>query len=143
MTARYSKDFRAHIAALVQFFQGRMRMSEYTIKIKYSDKPDPDDKKEKDRSYHAEMHILPEYLTAELVIYPDCRRPYKKQDWRELADTIAHEVAHLITWPLYNRIPDKLITDDANRENDQATQRIADIVLSQVHTDNLRPGCVA
>mgnify|MGYP001579766752 CR=1 FL=1 len=90
--------FKAHIRKLAEYFRKQFYCGEYSLTIEYA----IDDKgKTPERRTAAEMLINPTYLDFTLTIYPVLYEKYQEKDAYGVAEAICHEIAHLLTEPLY------------------------------------------
>lgn len=77
----------------------------------------------------ADITILDDYLKADINIYPVTFEKWK-EDSKFLRKTIAHEISHIITEPLYILIFQIYRSkDEVNRALEQTTEKISRLML--------------
>ena len=131
-----SKDsFQAHVHKLVELFRAKLHLHEWSYKLHFDVEARKRQTKWAEGSVMAEISINPAYLRFDIGFSEEFREPFKAGQSYEVARTIMHELAHVITEPLYIIAVDA-VTNTSNdfllAEREKATERIANAVLSQL-----------
>jgi len=123
------EQFKKYIRTLADYLRTTLFHGEYEMEIIYL----ADEKDRNDRFVtYAEMEIDFRYLSFKLNIYPIMRKLYNEKKGWQLANTITHEMCHLLTEPLYTfAIP---VINNTNQETleevrERQTQRIANVIM--------------
>lgn len=129
---KHPLKWQDYVRRLVVYLQVRMVLTGYTVNVDFKEKPHPDDIRS-DRITQADIMVDYQYLKAAIRVFPSAYTMWwKKKDWQSVADALAHELAHIITTKLFDRLPESEQTDEAEKELDQATQQIAMIVMASI-----------
>ena len=119
---KYPPKCKKEVKELVEYFQGLAKL-DFRGNILYMSE-DIEGRLE-DTKVGAETIINDEYYKADLRIYPLTLKKWK-EDTDSLRDTIAHEVSHILTEPLYCLIFQTYRSKgEVERIREQATEKIA------------------
>lgn len=120
------KKYRKFIRELIKELQYKIFINLYSIDIAYVDNP-----KKENKNCAAEIETSYRYYTAYISIYPITYKMWLDGKREEVAETIVHELCHIITDPLYKNI---YFTKGNHRFiediREQTTQHIANIVMN-------------
>lgn len=126
---KYPKTFERYVFSLCEIMRQYTFTVEYKITVRFSETPSKSNPP--GLTTTAEVVAFPQYLEATITIYPFLYDFYKKKEWIECANAIAHELGHIVIWPVFvltkrKRGVSKKVFDDA--EN-QSVQRITNMIL--------------
>ena len=130
---KYPKTFKRYILNLCEIFRVHTFTIEYKIAVKFSEQPREGKGKDTDAPMVvADMMVYPEYLEAELTIYPRLLDIYRRKTYAACADAICHEHCHILFWPIANltvrrRGVSKKVLSDVT---EQQVQRITNAILT-------------
>lgn len=108
-----------HINKLVEY----MNLQDWDIEVGYMDGPNPDNK-----LVGMQNEINIEYLRSTIAVFTPM---YDRKEY-EIVQTLAHELAHIITEPLYSLTRANVnphLESFVDEQREQATERIARIVM--------------
>lgn len=102
---------------------------EYEMSVEYMD----EDKKSGNTDCMAEIDIDTTYLNFTVNIYPILERNYKEKKFDKIIEILSHEIAHILTEPLYKVIMDlykgaNIHQNSFEEVREQQTQRITNVV---------------
>lgn len=116
---KYPTKFKKEAKRLVVKYTGIAKL-DYVLDIIYLN----DDKDGK----LADILIQEDYHDAEIRFYPCSLKEWKKNPF-DLEQTISHEIAHILTEPIYNLIHQTYKSkEETERAREQTTEKIARIM---------------
>lgn len=117
---KYSLKFRKEVKELVMKYR-KIAYLDYDIDILYKDGNTDD-------GVTADIVVLDDYFSADLRVYPLAFEEWKKDSY-SLETCISHEIAHLLTEPIYLLIHQTYKSkDEVERAREQNTEKIARIM---------------
>jgi hypothetical protein len=133
------KAYLNHVNKLVTLFQAKMLLMDYELKIKQTELLTSP--RYRDGS-SAEVETDTRYLEARITLSGKFLKKWRNKEWRELAQTVAHELSHIYTDPYYELFWD--LIPKKNRKqlehiNEQQTERIARLVMLNVRPKDYLP----
>lgn len=126
--------YREYVRELVQQLRRVIFHGEYAFKVVYFKKPLEGTKNADGERFDvvASICIDPIYLNFTLNMYPTCEKWWKQKEYKKLAETLVHEISHLITEPQFNFAWNLtragLEEQDAKDIRERQTQRVANII---------------
>lgn len=141
---KWAPMYRAFCRKVVRQMQCSMYFHNYNIDIRYQKKEKEHGKEHEfkpvaaDHCVTADISTDHRYYDARMNLYPNTHDIWLGGDKRKVAHIIVHELAHIITDPLYKIAVDAVTNSNGKYVEDvreQTTQQIANICMDLLEHD--------
>jgi hypothetical protein len=136
---KYPKAYLNYINKLVELFRARALLMEYEPQWKavghLKDKRYPE-------GYTAEIDVDTRYLEFEVNLGAKFYQRWKKKEYRQMAELMAHELSHVYTEP-YAELFEHYLPPKAKKQlahiNEQQTERLSKLIMLNIKPKDYLP----
>lgn len=122
---KYPEDFKKFVRKCAQDYGWYLKIQHFKVDIFFNKTDCKDDEIGSGKRTAASINVDVRYLKATIDIYPRLLDDWKLGSKNEVAESISHEMAHIITQPLFDltQTTYKTVTETKN-EWEALTERI-------------------
>jgi len=123
----YPKTFKDYIEDLVNYWKPKLLLHHYDISFKYQDK------QKANVDTDAAIIVSDRYLQGTITIFPQLLKAWKEKNYKDIENTIVHEICHIITDNLFmgaHKYSPEIFHDLLDHENEKLVQMITNIFIS-------------
>ena len=123
-----TEKFQDYVRRVLKEVKRHMYLHEWTYSIIWAKE---DKQMGKDIFTHAEISTNVSYLRFDVTIYPALERKFNSGNYDDVAETLTHELCHVLTEPLYIMAYDlcaPALNDHLNVVREQQTRRTCNAI---------------